>query len=193
MLRVVVPILLVAGSARADTLFSVGVGPYVEPLRYKGPGNIDPGEIELSDTSKGAVIPLRITWTQDQRRPHALGVVFAFTPAIGEAELGQSTRGSHAMLEVIGRVGVHRASSWSLFVGAGGALERSLGGGDNGVLSNDNVEPFTTMAGGTVSASVTWFGTNRDYTLDLRAGLLASSHMRGIPVLLTASAEWGRD
>ena len=185
--------LLLSAPAAADALFSLGAGPYVETLRWKGPGELDPAEITLSDTGRGAVIPMRVTWTQDQSQPRALGVTAGFTFGIVGAKLGQSTSMGHAMLELLGRVAVHRTSTWSLQLGAGGTLERPLAGGQNGVLSNDNVEPFETMMGGVAAVSVTLFRDVHDYTFDLRSGVLFSEHLFAIPVLLTASMEWGRD
>ncbi len=193
MIRSLVVVLALAVPARADTLFSAGLGAHVEPFRYQGPGDVDPAEIRLSTTGYGAAIPLRVTLTQDQRTPHALGVAIGFTPIIGGATFGQTSMRSSIQLEALGRVAVTRGDTWSVQLGAGGVLQQPLGESSNGILSNDNVQAFTTLAGGIVAASVTVFGANRDYTIDLRAGVLVADHLRAIPVMLTASAEWGRD
>lgn len=193
MLRAVVAVMVIASSAHADALFSAGAGAIVEPVRYKGPGDLDPREIELSDTATGAAIPFRVTWIQDQREPHALGITAGFTLGLADARLAEGSNDTTGMLELMGRVGVYRAPSWSLQLGAGGALELPLGSGGNSKLSNTNVEPFTRLAGGTASLSVTWFHKSVDLTFDLRGGVLVASYMRATPVLVTVSAELGRD
>jgi len=184
---------LLSAPARADTLFSAGLGGFVEPMRWKGPGELDPSELRFSTTAYGGLIPLRLTVTQDQREAPAFGVTIGLTPRFGGAKMGQSTTSMQVMIDLLARVTVLRRSAWSLQVGAGAALEK-FAYGTNGVLSNDNVDPFsTTLYGGVVAASVTYFDSHHDYTFDLRAGLLGSEHMRVFPVLLTASMEWGRN
>jgi len=192
MWAVAVSTLLLSAPAHADLQSSMGVGSYVEPLRWTGPGELDPAEMTLSDTAYGAVIPLRLTWTQDPTQPRALGITTGLTIGLGGSTLGESTASGHFMLEVLGRVAVYGSPTWSLQLGVGGALEHPVRISTNGVLSNDNVEPYGTLAGGVAAASVTLFGDNQDYTFDLRSGVLVHDNLIAIPVVLTASLVWGR-
>jgi hypothetical protein len=183
-----------AAPARADVLGSVGLGPIVEPTRWTGPGEVDPGEISLSTTSIGGGLPLRLTVTQNVARRYAAGVVLGLTPIIADMNLGQSTSSSRVILDAMARISFRPQSCWSVQLGAGVAVEKVLGRGDNAILSNDNVEPFEdALLGGVVALSFTLYGDARDYTFDLRAALMSEEHRRAVPVMLTASLEWGRD
>jgi hypothetical protein len=192
-LRVVSALLLVATPARAELLSSFGIGAQVAPVRWEGPGAVDPQEIRLTGTSYGVSLPIRLTLTQSVAKPRAFGFVVGVTPTFGGPKIGQSTTFGHFMLEALGRVAFRPRTSWGLQVGAGVAVEWPMGGGDNAVLSNDNVDPFTRLQGGIAAVSLTRFGAAHDLTFDLRAAVLTSEHMSSVPVMLCASYEWGRD
>ena len=190
---VVTAAVLLPAPARAEILGSVGVGPLVEPTRWRGPGEVDPGEIELSDTALGAALPLRLTISQDRIRRHAFGVSLGVTPIIGGLRLGQSSSSVRMLVDAMVHISRNHGT-WSFQLSAGGAAGRILAKSTNGVLSNDNVDALDgTLLGGVAALSVTRFGAVRDYTFELRGAALFDDHRISVPVMFTASIEWGRD
>ena len=193
LLTVVTVLVVAVAPARADILGSVGVGPVIEPTRWRGPGAVDPGEIELSDTGFGAALPLRLTITQDRIHRRAFGVSLGVTPIVGGLQMGQSRSSMRVVVDLLAHISRNHGT-WSFQLGAGGAAGRTPTQSDNGVLSNDNVDPFDgTLFGGVAALSVTRLGAVRDYCFELRGAYLFDKHRWAIPVMFTASVEWGRD
>jgi hypothetical protein len=121
------------------------------------------------------------------------GLVVGMTPTLGPKRLGWSSSSSRVLFDALAQVSFRLNACWSVQLGAGVAIQVPLGGSTEGIASNTNVEPFTTVSGGVVALSATLLGEERDYTFDLRAAYLTSEYMREIPIVLSTSLQWGRE